>query len=61
MRASISTRIFLAFSLVIVIFCLVSIYSVFKIHRIHGNLGLIKSGYVRLVLTLTEVYSELRS
>ncbi|MDY0061292.1 MAG: ATP-binding protein [Myxococcota bacterium] len=61
MRASISTRIFLAFSLVIVIFCLVSIYSVFKIHRIHGNLGLIKSGYVRLVLTLTEVDSELRS
>ncbi|MBM4321039.1 MAG: HAMP domain-containing protein, partial [Deltaproteobacteria bacterium] len=61
MRASVSTRIFLGFTLVIVTFCLVSVYSVYKIHRIHGNLRLIKAGYLRLILTLTEVDADLRS
>ena len=60
MRASISTRIFLGFTLVILTFCMVSIYSVYKLHRIHGNLRLIKAGYLRLILSLTEVDGDLR-
>lgn len=60
MRTSVSTRIFMGFALVILTFCVVSSYSVYKMHRIHGRLDLIQGGYLRLSLTLTEIDADLR-
>lgn len=61
MRLSIATKIFLAFTLILLTFGAVLIFQIAQMRAIYNEVELINAGYVPLSLTLNDVRSDLRS
>ncbi len=61
MGFSVTTKVFIGVTVIVLTFCLVSGYSVLRMKSIHGNLRLIEEGYLQTSLVLGEVAGDLKS
>jgi len=60
MRLSITAKVFLAFTVVVVSFALTSAYAVYQMQRLQGNARLIQDGHLQVLLALTSAAGNLQ-
>ena len=60
MRLSITAKVFLAFTVVVVCFALASSYAVYQMRRLQGNARLIQDGHLQVLLALTSAGGNLQ-